>query len=188
MGKTMIFPSKQAVVEHLRDAILSALEEPLRNSALRVGVYDSPKTNSKYVNLYYANREENPDPDRLPYTVRISDHDQMYLFRKNRPNAYLQVKPVFTASEQVQRNKSIQLYEYFSLRLQDCGIPPKARQDIVQLRQQCADMLTAHQKNLSYTYSGSLNKTINEMRELLIRTADGRSGWAAARQSHLQHG
>lgn len=181
MGEALTFPSKQATVAYLRDAILSALEEPLRDSALRVGVYDSPKTNSKYVNLYYAERQDNPDPDRLPYTVRISDHDQGYLFRANRPNACFQVKPMMSATDQIQRNKSIRLYEYFSLRLQDCSIPPKARQQIIDLRQQCVGMLTAHQKNLAYTFSGNLEETINEMKELLIRSYQ-------PAQPALQHG
>ena len=188
MSENPTFDSKQATIEYLRNTIVSGLEPLLEGSPLRVGVYDSPKTNSKYVNLYYANRSENPDPERLPYTVRLSDHDQTYLFRANRPNACFQVKPILTQADQRQREKTTWLYEYLSLSLQDSRITKETRHKLIRLREQCVSMLTAHQKRLSYTYSGNLRAAMSAMCTIIHYSKQNRSAPEQARSGQTRRG
>ena len=161
------FASKQATAEYLRDTILKALDKDVEKSRLSIGVHDSPKTNSKYINLYYPDRADNPDPDRVPFTVRISDHfDQQYLFRRNRPNVCLHVVPLLTTREKSLRGISIKVYEGLSMSLQG-SLAADVRLELRRLRAKLAEQLDREQKNFQYTYSGDLEGTIDRMRNLL---------------------
>ena len=162
----MSFETKQQATEYIRDQILNNIRNLLTDSPLKVAVRDSAKTNSKYISLYYPNRNDNPDAERVPYTVRISDHDQQYLFRRNRPNAYFQIVPILSPVAASYRKQQIALYDYLSLTLQT-DLSDSTRQEMQRLRDQVAQSLDKKQKAFRYTFRGDLEGTIDQMRRLI---------------------
>ena len=166
----MQFDSKQAAIAYLRDAILEAVRDAVAASTLRLGVHDSAKTNSKYINLYYADRQENPDQDRIPFTVRISDHpiDTSVRFRRNRPNATFYVCPLMDEKIQAQRHERIQHYEALSRQIQTSNLPPEQTDTLVRERNQVADQLLQQQAGFQYTFTGDLAATVAQMRAILM--------------------
>lgn len=167
MPSSRTFPSKQAAAEHLRDMILTTLRGSLTASTIKIGVRDSPQTNSKYVYLYYPDRSDNPDTERVPYTVRISDHDQTYLFRRNRPNACFRIVPVLTDEQRQQREQKIALYEHLSLSLQTKACGSDAVGELVRLRDTIARNLQTEQNRFEYTYRGELTDTLRQMHAII---------------------
>lgn len=158
------------VLRHVQEKLLADSKESLADSALNVSVHHHARTQSKYINLYFPNRDDNPDPTRQPYTVRLSDHRSSKLFRPNAPDAEILIGPKL--SEEQQRKLDYFQERYARLSHQLLVFPSQRRElmrERTWVRQELEQLCEQH---IVYSYQivsrqKTLEQISQEMNELL---------------------
>lgn len=160
------FASKRECIGFLKREIIDGVKPFLADSAMSIAIRDSEKTNSKYISLCYPERDFNFDKDRLPYCVRISDHDSFSLFSRKKPHYELRVIPYLSASQKSAFDKLEEQHRHVSRIIHLVSLAQ--RKKLAVLLEQTTAEIEALVAQAQYSYTGSLSQVIREMVEIAI--------------------
>jgi len=169
MSENTTFKSRRDCISFICDSISNNCKKQLENSTLKLGVASSKySSNSKYINLYFTDRELNPFKDKMPYVVRVSDH-QFTEYRTNLPDVDVRVKQVGISGEQKIRFDNV-LHNYKKCRVRlitekDSEVKKLLNEEIICFENEIEKI----KSQIEYSFDGDLDSIVSEMKYVIMK-------------------
>ena len=161
------YKTKKECFQAIRNHIYNAVSFEIEHSQMYWSENNSKNTQSKYINLCFNSKDENPFEGKLPFVVRLSDHKSNTLFKKSQPNHEVFIYPVFEEKDKIELDYSIECHKVISKQILVSNSKEsknKLKTELILLERKIEEI----NRRATYMYDGSLEQIIIDLKQILL--------------------